>query len=77
MNVEELEGLSWVTVDSSNLDAVAMGEDTMYIRFNGGRVYAYTNISPTIYADLIGADSVGRYFNANIKGHYEYEEIEA
>lgn len=53
----------------------------LVVQFNGpngtpGRKYAYPHVTAEQYADLTGADSIGKHFNATIRGsvnhpHYE------
>ena len=37
-----------------------------------GKMYSYCNISPTTVSSFVSAPSMGRYFNANIKGRECY-----
>ena len=40
-----------------------------------GRTYVYQDVPQELYDGLIFADSLGRYFNANIRDHFPYREI--
>ena len=40
------------------------------IEFQNGAVYRYLEVSPSVYHDLMGADSKTRYYVTNIKGNY-------
>lgn len=40
------------------------------VLFHNGRVYRYFDVPPEEYDALIGADSVGRYFNQEIRKRY-------
>jgi hypothetical protein len=72
----------WVTADSKKFDAADYDpiSQTLYIRFhfqkskNGKPVYAYGNVSPKQFHDLMTAKEVeggsqGRYLNQHIIGN--------
>ncbi len=40
------------------------------IQFLNGAVYRYLEVSPSVYRDLMDADSKTRYYVTNIKGNY-------
>ena len=40
------------------------------IEFVNGAVYRYFDISPSVYRDLLSAESRARFYNFNIKGKY-------
>ena len=40
------------------------------IEFVNGAVYRYLQVAPSVYRDLIAADSKARYYDINIKGNY-------
>lgn len=47
----------------------------LYITFrNSGETYEYYDVPPEVWYNIRTADSIGRYFNEYIKGHYEYEK---
>lgn len=45
------------------------------LEFNSGSVYRYYGVPDFIYDGLMKADSLGRYYNAHIKGQYESREF--
>jgi hypothetical protein len=65
-----------VAVSSSNVESV--GHDgpssVLEVRFHNGRTYRYFGVSASVFAGLLAAPSVGQYFNANVKGRYQFEE---
>jgi len=69
--------LTWYRVQSSNLDAVAYDRAslTLYIAFKGNRTYRYDGVPPSVFSQLMEAESKGRYFYYNIRGRYPYERI--
>jgi hypothetical protein len=40
------------------------------IEFVNGAVYRYLEVAPSVYRDLMTADSKARYYDTNIKGNY-------
>ena len=40
------------------------------IEFLNGGLYRYLNVPPSIYGELMAAESKARYYDANIKGSY-------
>jgi hypothetical protein len=64
-------------VTSSNLKSVGYDPQTqtLEIEFTSGAVYQYVNVPPEIHQALIKADSLGRYFNDNIKENYSYRRM--
>lgn len=59
-------------VTSDNLAEVGYDADleTLEVQFRHGGVYQYYNVPPFMNERLMSADSLGRFFNAEIKGHY-------
>lgn len=44
-----------------------------------GSVYEYANVTPELFAAFLSAESVGKFFEANIKAHpltYPYRKVE-
>ena len=64
-------------VASSNLSAVEYDSETktLYIRFNSGSTYAYSNVPESIYKGLMSALSKGGYHAAFIKNSFPYKRI--
>ena len=46
------------------------------VMFKGGRVYRYHDVPDGNAHDLMHADSVGKYFAANIKSVYRFDRME-
>ena len=47
----------------------------MRVTFTTGRVYDYLDVPIEEYEAFAAAESLGRYFNANIRDKYEYSEV--
>ncbi len=69
--------VQWHGVESSNIAQVGYDRETqeLRIRFHSGAEYTYANVPGVVFADLVDADSVGKFFNAEIKGKYEYAKV--
>lgn len=67
------------SVDSTCFSEVGYDEENevLLVRFlESGSLYAYSEISYNLYEDFILSDSLGTYYNSNIKGLYNCERIE-
>jgi hypothetical protein len=65
-------------VQSSALEQVSYDEaaHTLCATFReSGRTYIYREVPQELYDGLIFADSLGGYFNAHIRDHFEFREI--
>ncbi|MBR9860960.1 KTSC domain-containing protein [bacterium] len=66
-----------IAVDSSNISSIGYDEEstTLEIEFHNGAVYQYFDVPFSIYDDLMGADSHGKYLAQNIKGKYRFVRV--
>lgn len=64
-------------VSSSNLDSVGYDADneTLEVEFKNGRVYQYFNVPPFMHERLMQSDSIGKFFNAEIKDAYACSQV--
>lgn len=63
--------MEWITVDSSSL-ITGIGHEgtTLFLRFkSGGNEYTYANVSQLLYMEMRAAESIGKFFIANIKNN--------
>lgn len=69
--------VNWVEVVSSQLSSVAYDPESkiLFIKFQNQTVYSYSEVPVEIYEQLIAAESVGKFFNANIKTSFKYEKV--
>lgn len=44
---------------------------TMALTFRGGKTYQYRGVSPSVYDDLVKAQSKGKHFATHISGKYK------
>lgn len=45
------------------------------LEFTTGETYTYYGVLPTVYAALVKSSSPGGFYNANIKGNYQFGQI--
>ena len=64
-------------VASSNIQSVGYDAEslTLEVEFLAGSIYQYFDVPAQIYDALIGADSVGVFFAANVRGVYRYARV--
>lgn len=62
-------------VSSSDLSSVGYENGTLYIAFNSGGVYSYSNVPVSVYQGLMNAGSHGKYFHQYIKNVYPYKRL--
>ena len=67
--------IEMVDVESSNIAAVGYNRGTTRIKFKSGKVFDYAAVRRAVYDNMIKSDSVGKFFNKEIKGKYESTEI--
>jgi hypothetical protein len=48
-------------------------DETLAVRFHGGSEYRYAGIPPETHQALLAADSIGRYFNAEVRDAYPHQ----
>lgn len=47
----------------------------LVVVFNTGKAYKYPALPKNVTNDLLKADSIGRFFNENVKNKYEHEKV--
>lgn len=62
-------------VSSSNIAAVGFDGGTLRVQFTNGAQYDYSGVSEELYNQLMAAESIGRFFNQNIKGSYPFQKV--
>jgi len=55
-------------VESSNVASVGYDEETktLEVAFKSGSIYQYSGVEPQTHADLMGAESIGKFVQQNI-----------
>lgn len=61
-------------VESSDIVSVGYDPDVkiLEVMFFGGRTYQYANVPENVYQELINSESVGSYFNTQIRDKYPF-----
>lgn len=73
----EEEPIAMLPVSSSMANAVGyiQSEQILQIEFQNGEVYQYSGVEAETWEDLNSTNSLGRFFNQEIKGRYECDRI--
>ena len=53
--------MDMIPVSSSDIASVGYENGTLYIRFNSGGLYKYSNVPESVYHGLMSASSHGKY----------------
>ena len=85
MSEIDLDTLDWMNVESSSLDAIALSDGKLYVRFNSGAVYSYEDGASeeveSLHLALVEAadegSSVGSLFHQLVRYPALPYEIEA
>ena len=67
--------MNMIPLSSSNLASVGYENGTLYIAFNSGGLYSYSNVPISVYNGLLASSSHGKYFHQFIKNVYPYKRI--
>jgi hypothetical protein len=71
----EEEAIAMLPVNSSMATSVGYDseEQVLQVEFYNGTIYQYSGVEAETWEDLQAADSIGKFFNQEIKGRYECE----
>ena len=63
--------------NSSNIASAGCDAETqtMEVEFTSGNVYEYFDVPQTVYEELMRAESVGKFMNAQVKGVYRFARL--
>ena len=64
-----------IPVASSNLSSVGYENNTLYVSFHNGSLYAYFGVPESVYRGLLSAPSHGHYLAVYVKDKYPYKRI--
>jgi len=64
-------------VNSSNIEEVSYDPlmSNLTVKFLNGSKYEFVSVPKQEYENIVTAPSVGRYFQANIKGKYDFLKL--
>lgn len=65
-------------VESSNIRSVGHDpeKNVLEVEFTNGGLYQYADVPAKVHEELIGADSVGKYFGANVRNSFKATRID-
>jgi KTSC domain len=72
------ESIEMLPACSTMAAQVGYDEDReiLQIEFNNGAVYQYSEVEPELWEDLQATDSIGSFYNQEIKGYYPSVKID-
>lgn len=64
-------------VQSSNIRSVGYDPNTstLEVEFNSGAIWQYYDVLEGTYYEMKSASSIGKFFNANIKGQHSEGQV--
>lgn len=62
-------------VTSSMFTSIGHEGNVLEVEFKGGKVYRHYGVTADHHADLLGAESIGKHYNAQIKGKFDHEIV--
>jgi hypothetical protein len=73
-----MRNLTPTYLTSSNIDAVGYEHETkrLFIRFNSGESYSYSDVGFTQFDALTKVESAGKFFHQHIRGKYVYNRLD-
>lgn len=72
-----MENINYVSVESSNVAKVGYipEKEELHVIFKSDSHYSYEKVPVEVYNNLIKAESVGKYFNENVKKNYQFSKV--
>lgn len=69
--------MHYTPVNSSSISHIAYNPDTetLHVRFQRGREYAYPGVPAHEHEALMNAESIGRHFMQHIRPNYNGREV--
>lgn len=64
-------------VNSSALVSVGYDRDGLILEteLTGGAIYQYFDVPESVFLELMSADSLGKYYNKNIRNNYRHTQL--
>ncbi|MBC7749764.1 MAG: KTSC domain-containing protein [Methylotenera sp.] len=64
-------------VESSNLKSIGYdaNNSTLEVEFSNGAIWQYYDVLESSYYEMKSSSSIGKYFNANIKGQHSEVQV--
>jgi hypothetical protein len=75
---ESVAPIAMLPVSSSMANAVGYdpNEQILQVEFHSGAVYQYSGVDLDTWEELHSSDSIGRYFNNEIRGNYQCDRVD-
>lgn len=70
--------LNMIQVTSSMIRSIGYMDESseLYVEFTNKDVYKYFDVAKSVFESLLSAESVGKFFDANIKKKgYKYSQV--
>jgi len=64
-----------IPVVSSNVAAIGWQQNQLFVKFNNGGEYKYSNVPERVFHDMLAADSKGQFLYEHIKGKFPYTKV--
>ena len=72
MKVPEL-----IPVKSSRIQALNHKDGALFVRFIGGALWKYDGVSHETFLEGLAAESIGKWFRANVTGKHLHRKLDA
>ena len=59
-------------VESSHIDDVEWEDGKLLVTFKDGSVYEYSDVPIGVYQELLGAESIGKFFYTEIRNRFDF-----
>jgi len=63
-------------VESSRFQSMGHSSHGLFVRFNGGALYQYHDVPEVVFDRGVKAESKGKWFQTEIKGHYKHSLVD-
>lgn len=64
--------------NSTFIDYIGVkGDNSLFIQFQNGTCFLYRDLPIDLIKAALEAESIGKFFHANLKGQYEGEQLES
>lgn len=72
------KAIAMLPVNSSLAQAIGYDPDRklLQVKFKRGSVYQYSDVDAETWDELCETDSLGRYYNTEIKGYYDCQRVQ-
>lgn len=72
MSLPQMTPVASTMISSVGYDA---SESELYVRFQNGVTWSYSDVPESVYDGLTGGGSAGAYFNNNVKNSFDGREV--